>query len=138
MNANENVERTWWLLRLTYGVVPIVVGLDKVLFSWIVDWETYLAPWIADLIPVEPVVFMGVVGVIEIIAGIGVLTRYTRVFGYVVAAWLLAIAVQLATTGQYYDIAIRDVGLAVGAVALAQLSAVPAIQERLRGGASAG
>lgn len=126
LHARENVTTTWWMLRLTYGLVPIVAGLDK-FTNLLVDWTTYVPEWLAGIVG-DPVVFMYIVGVIEIVAGIGVLTRWTGVFAYVVAAWLLGIAFTLVTLGAY-DIAVRDVVMAIGALALAQLSAMPAIRE---------
>ncbi len=128
MNGEQNLTNTWWLLRITYGLVPIVAGLDKFL-NLLVDWSGYVPTWMADIVG-DPVVFMYIVGVIEIVAGIGVLTKWTRLFAYVVAAWLLSIAVVLLTGGEY-DIAVRDVVMAIGAIALAQLSTHPAIQDKL-------
>lgn len=118
------------MLRLTYGLVPIVAGLDK-FTNLLVDWTTYVPTWMVDIVG-DPQMFMYLVGVIEIVAGIGVLTKWTRVFAYVVAAWLVGIAFVLLTGGMY-DIAVRDVVMAIGAVALAQLSAMPAIEEKILG-----
>jgi hypothetical protein len=97
----------------------VVSGFDK-FFDLLVNWDKYLAPFIANLSPIGAHGFMEVVGVIEIIAGIGVALK-PRIFGYVVAAWLLGIVGNLLLTG-YYDIALRDFGLALGALALARLS----------------
>lgn len=135
MDGEKNLDNAWWLLRITYGLVPIVAGLDKFL-NLLVDWSTYLPTWMETLVG-DPVVFMYVVGVIEIVAGIGVLTKWTRVFAYVVAAWLLSIAVVLVTGGNY-DVAVRDVVMAIGAIALAQLSTLPSVQEHLGEGSSPG
>lgn len=129
MNAEENLTNTWRMLRLTYGLVPIVAGLDK-FTNLLVEWTTYVPGWLESVVG-DPTTFMYLVGVIEIVAGIGVLTRYTRLFAYVVAAWLVSIAFVLVTQGAY-DVAVRDVVMAVGAVALGQLSAMPAVEERLQ------
>ena len=121
-------DTVYWPLRLAYGLVPLLAGLDKFV-GLLADWESYLAPWVADLLPVTPETFMWVVGVIEIVAGLAVLTRFTRLGAYVVAAWLVLIALQLVTAG-FLDIAVRDLVMAVGAWTLAKVAeareAVPA------------
>jgi uncharacterized membrane protein YphA (DoxX/SURF4 family) len=118
---NERVNRVWWLLRLVFGLVPIVAGLDK-FTGLLADWETYLGPLARSLIPMDPATFMKVVGIVEIVAGVLVLSRYTRIGAYVVSAWLVAIAFQLLTTGRFLDIAVRDLVMAAGAFSLGQLS----------------
>jgi uncharacterized membrane protein YphA (DoxX/SURF4 family) len=122
---DERLDRVWWVLKLTFGLVPIVAGLDKFL-GLLADWEAYLGPLARSLIPFEPTTFMKVVGVIEIVAGILVLSRWTRIGAYVVAAWLVAIALQLLTTGRFLDVAVRDVVMAIAAFSLGQLDAVRA------------
>lgn len=135
METERDLTTTWWMLRLTYGLVPIVAGLDK-FTNLLVDWTTYVPEWMVTVVG-DPQAFMYIVGVIEIVAGIGVLTKYTRVFAYVVAAWLLGIAFTLVTQGSY-DIAVRDTVMAIGSIALAQLSSMPTIQENLQASGSAG
>jgi uncharacterized membrane protein YphA (DoxX/SURF4 family) len=110
------------LLRSAFTVAPIAFGLDK-FFNVMVDWPTYLAPWIDDIVPGSGQDFMYVVGVIEILAGIVVALR-PRYGAYVVAAWLGAIIVNLLTYAGYYDIALRDLGLLLGALTLARLASV--------------
>src|SRR5919202_3279701 len=101
--ATEMVRRT---MKIVFGLVPIVAGLDK-FTNLLVHWDKYLAPSIAHMLPMKPSAFMGVVGVIEIVAGIGVLfTPWTRVFAWIVGLWLIAIALQLVVAG-FYDIAVR-------------------------------
>ena len=113
----------WWALRLTYGLVPIVAGLDK--FTHILtDWTQYLSPLATRVLPFSPTTFMYLVGIIEIAAGILVLSKFTRVGAYVVSAWLAAIVLNLLTTGQYFDIAVRDAVMAIGAFTLAKLTEV--------------
>lgn len=110
----------WLTLRVVYGVVPIVAGLDK-FTNILVDWQKYLAPPFAHIVP--PHGFMLAVGIIEIIAGIGVLfTPWTRLFAGIVAIWLVGIAINLLIAG-YYDIAVRDLAMAVGSFCLARLTA---------------
>jgi uncharacterized membrane protein YphA (DoxX/SURF4 family) len=118
---DHRTETAYWALRLTFGIVPIVAGLDK-FTNLLANWEAYLSPIAARLLPVRPHVFMLAVGVIEIAVGIGVLAGRARVFGWIAAAWLLAIAVNLLTTGRFLDVAARDVALAVSAFALARLA----------------
>jgi uncharacterized membrane protein YphA (DoxX/SURF4 family) len=110
------------LLRLAFCVAPIAFGLDK-FFDILVDWPTYLAPWINDLAPGTGRQFMYVVGVTEIVAGVAVAVK-PRYGAYVVAAWLGGIIVNLLTYSGYYDIALRDFGLMLGALTLARLAAV--------------
>jgi uncharacterized membrane protein YphA (DoxX/SURF4 family) len=112
------------LLRTVFTVAPIVFGLDK-FFNLLTDWEAYLAPWINDLVPGSAHTAMLLVGVVEIVAGVVVAVR-PRFGGYLVAAWLTGIIVDLVSQGRYYDIALRDFGLLVAALALARLAASPA------------
>jgi len=120
---NRRMHQAWLALRLVFGVVPVVAGLDK-FFNLLTNWEQYLNPLATRMLPISDVAFMRVAGVIEIVAGLMVLTRWTRVGAYVVSAWLALIAVNLLMTGHYFDIAVRDVSLAVGAFALARLQEV--------------
>jgi hypothetical protein len=84
----------------------------------------YLSPLTTKMLPVTGVTFMHVVGVVEIVAGLIVLSRWTKIGSYIVMAWLVAIAVNLVTTGMFFDLAMRDVEIAIGAFVLAQLTAV--------------
>lgn len=118
--SNRLADSVYWPLKISYGLVPLLAGLDKFV-GLLADWESYLAPWMADLLPVSPATFMGIVGVIEIVAGLAVLTRFTRLGAYVVAAWLVLIALQLVTAG-FLDIAVRDLVMAVGAWTLAKVA----------------
>jgi uncharacterized membrane protein YphA (DoxX/SURF4 family) len=110
------------LLRLTFAVAPIAFGLDK-FFDVMVDWPMYLAPWIDDIAPGSAQDFMYLVGGIEILAGVLVAVA-PRYGAYVVAAWLAGIILNLLTHSGYYDVALRDFGLLVGAIALGRLAAV--------------
>lgn len=108
------------LLRTVFIVAPVVFGLDK-FAGLLTDWDQYLAPWINDIVPGTAHQAMLAVGVVEILAGIVVAVR-PAIGGYVVAAWLFGIIVNLVSTGEYLDIALRDFGLLVGALALARLA----------------
>ena len=108
------------LLRAGFIVAPILFGLDK-FADWLVDWRIYLAPELNDLIPGNAHQAMLAVGVIEILAGVVVALR-PKFGGYLVAAWLGGIIVNLLLQGDFYDIALRDFGLLIGALALARLA----------------
>lgn len=109
-------------LKATYGIVPIVAGADK-FTDILTHWENYLHPGIAAMLPFAPHTFMMIVGVIEIIAGILVLAK-PAVGGYIVAAWLTLIALTLLASGNYLDVAVRDLVMAIGAFSLARLSRI--------------
>lgn len=106
------------ILRLGYTIAPILFGLDK-FFNVMVDWPDYLPGFVTDAVSGSTV--MVIVGIIEIAAGIGVWLR-PRIFAYVVAAWLGVIIITLLLAGGYWDIALRDFGLLLGALALGQLA----------------
>jgi uncharacterized membrane protein YphA (DoxX/SURF4 family) len=112
--------QAFWLLRIGFAAAPILFGLDK-FFDVMVNWEIYLAPWINDIVPGSAGEAMYAVGVIEIVAGIFVLLK-PRYGAYLVAAWLGGIIVNLLTHSGYYDIALRDFGLLLGALTLARLA----------------
>lgn len=117
----QNAAKVQQLLRYTYGLVPIVAGIDK-FTNLLTDWKNYIAPSIGNMLPFSASTFMSIVGVIEIIAGVIVLIR-PRVGGFIVMAWLIAIALNLVIGGNYYDVAVRDLVMAIGAFSLARLSA---------------
>jgi uncharacterized membrane protein YphA (DoxX/SURF4 family) len=113
-------ERAFLLLRTVFTVAPIAFGLDK-FAGLLTDWEKYLAPWINDLVPGSAHQAMLAVGVIEVVAGIAVAIA-PRFGALLVAGWLAGIILDLVTTGHYYDVALRDFGLMVAALALAALA----------------
>lgn len=120
MMIDNNVSRAWYLLYFTYGLLPIIAGLDKY-FHFIVNWNMYLNPAIPELFHMSAITFMYIVGFIEIFAGLVVLAR--PVFGgYLVAAWLMVIVINLLSMGMYFDIAIRDTAMAIGAYVLVLLT----------------
>jgi hypothetical protein len=124
------VFQAFTLLRVGFTVAPIAFGLDKFL-DWLVNWSVYLAPEINDLVPGNAHQAMLAVGVIEIVAGLVVAVR-PKFGGYLVAAWLAGIIVNLLLQADYYDIALRDFGLLLAAVTLARL-ATAFDTERARG-----
>jgi uncharacterized membrane protein YphA (DoxX/SURF4 family) len=120
INSNQAIKPVFNLLRITFGIVPIVAGLDK-FTDLLTNWEQYLHPGIAGMLPMSPHAFMMIVGIIEIIAGIIVLLK-PAVGGLIVAAWLTLIALTLIASGKFLDVAIRDLVMAIGAFSLSRLS----------------
>ena len=112
--------RAFQLLRTVFTIAPIAFGLDK-FANVLTDWTIYLAPWINDIVPGDAQDAMYIIGVVEIAAGILVAVA-PRFGAFVVAAWLLGIIVDLLTLGDFYDVALRDFGLLVGALALGLLA----------------
>jgi hypothetical protein len=108
------------LLRIGFTVAPILFGLDKFL-DWLVDWRIYLAPQFDDVIPGNAHQAMLVIGAVEIVAGLVVALR-PKFGGYLVAAWLTGIIVNLLVAADFYDVALRDFGLLLGALTLARLA----------------
>src|SRR5436190_1297803 len=114
--------QAYQILHVAFVAAPLIAGVDK-FFHALVNWDQYLAPAIANMFGGNAHGFMLVVGVIEIVAGIGVLLK-PKVFAYVVAAWLVGIIINLLMIPGYFDIALRDFGLCLGALALGRLSGV--------------
>jgi hypothetical protein len=125
--------QVYLLLRAAFTVAPILFGLDK-FFNWMVDWPQYLAPWIDDIVPGSAQDFMYFVGAVEIAAGLVVLFA-PWIGGFLVAAWLGGIVVNLLTHSppDYYDIALRDFGLFLAALALGRLALGFHMASRRRG-----
>jgi uncharacterized membrane protein YphA (DoxX/SURF4 family) len=120
IRLNQSTKSIFNLLRITFGVVPIVAGLDK-FTDILTHWENYLSPFLACVLPFAPHTFMMIVGIIEIIAGIIVLVK-PAIGGLIVAAWLTLIALTLLAGGNYLDVAVRDLVMAIGAFSLAKIS----------------
>jgi hypothetical protein len=114
--------QAFFLLRTVFTIAPIVFGLDK-FFNVLTDWTGYLAPFVDNIAPGSPETAMMIVGVIEIVAGVLVALR-PEIGGYVVALWLAGIILNLLLIPGYYDVALRDFGLFVAALALARLASV--------------
>jgi uncharacterized membrane protein YphA (DoxX/SURF4 family) len=121
--TDPNVKSSWWILRLTVGIVPIIAGLDK-FTNFLCDWKSYLSPTALDVIGASHAPgFMYLAGIVEIIAGIIVLSPAVRVGAYIVAAWLFCIACNL-VLAHHFDIAVRDLVMALSSFTLGQLSAM--------------
>ncbi len=121
-NPQPRLKQTFNLLKYTFGIVPIVAGADK-FTNLLTDWEQYINPSIASILPFSGATFMMIVGVIEIIAGIIVLKK-TEIGAYIVAAWLTVIALTLLLGFNYVDVAVRDLVMAIAAFSLARISKI--------------
>ena len=117
----DRLTTPWWALRAALGAAAFLAGLDK-FFNLLADWPGYLSPLAAAVLPISAASFMHLIGIVEIAVGALILAGYTRLGGYVASAWLIGIAVNLVTTGQYFDIAVRDVAMAIAAFTLARLT----------------
>ncbi len=120
---NPRLNHAWWTLRVGIGLCAIFAGLDKFL-NLLTNWEMYLNPLVPRVLHISAPAFMHIAGVVEIIVGCLVFTRFARYAAYVIFAWLLAIAANLLTQAQFLDIAVRDIEMALGAFALAKLTEV--------------
>ena len=116
----QAIKPTYTLLRLTFGIVPIVAGLDK-FTNILTNWEQYLNPGLGAILPISGGTFMMIVGIIEIAAGIIVLYK-TEIGAYIVSAWLTVIALSLLISFSYVDVAVRDLVMAVSAFSLARIA----------------
>jgi uncharacterized membrane protein YphA (DoxX/SURF4 family) len=118
---DNKLNSSWWALRIGIGLAAFLAGVDK-FFNILTDWGMYLSPFAQRFLPVSGNTFMRVVGIIEIIVGLAILTRWTRIGAYIASAWLLLIAVNLLTSGGFFDLAVRDVEIAIAAYVLAQMT----------------
>ena len=120
IHLQQTIKPTFNLLKLTFGIVPIVAGLDK-FTNLLTNWEQYIDPNIGSLLPFEGHTFMMIVGVIEIVAGVIVLKK-PEIGGYIVAAWLTLIALTSLAGFNYVDVAVRDLVMAISAFAMARMA----------------
>ncbi len=125
MNLDKRLESAWWALRVALGATAFLAGLDKY-FNLLANWQMYLSPLAAKILPMSVAAFMHVIGVIEMMVGLAILTRWTRLASYVAMVWLIAISANLASTGLFFDLAVRDVVMAIAAYSLARLTEVQA------------
>jgi len=117
---SQSIAPTFNLLKLTFGIVPIVAGLDK-FTNLLTHWDAYISPTMADLLPLSPGAFMMVVGIVEIAAGVIVLLR-PAIGGLIVAGWLTVVAISLIVGMNHLDVAVRDLVMAVGAFSFARIA----------------
>jgi uncharacterized membrane protein YphA (DoxX/SURF4 family) len=114
-------DQAWFALRATFGLIPLAAGLDK-FFNFLTNWEQYLTPLTKAVLPFSESLIMRAVGIVEIAVGLMILTKWTRLGAYLASGWLALIALNLLTSGQFLDVAARDLALAACAFALARLS----------------
>src|SRR5437763_12613754 len=118
IKSDFRLDQSWWVLRVGLGLAAFLAGLDKY-FNILAEWPKYISPLALKVLPFSGQTFMHMVGVIEMVVGIAILSKLTRWGAYVAAAWLLCIAINLITTGAYFDVAVRDVEMALAAFVLA-------------------
>ena len=118
---DSRLDQAWWVLRIGLGVGPFLAGLDKY-FNLLTNWTEYISPLALKILPFSGQTFMHIVGVIEMIVGLAILTKWTRLGSYVASVWLIAIAINLVSTGMFFDVAVRDVEMALAAYVLARLT----------------
>ena len=117
---NQSIESVYLPLKITFGFVPLLAGLDK-FFNLLADWGSYLSPSVTNVLPFSAATFMMIVGVIEMAVGVAILTKFTRLGAYVAMCWLVLIAFNLLLAGRL-DVAVRDLAMAVGAYSLGTIS----------------
>lgn len=120
---DRRLDIVYRVLRIGLGLGAFIAGLDK-FFNVLTDWSMYLSPIATRIVPVSDTAFMRVVGVVEMLVGLLILSGICRVGGYLMMLWLLGIAANLVTTRMYYDLAMRDVEISIAAFALARLATV--------------
>jgi hypothetical protein len=119
---DNRLDTPWIALRLGIGLTATLAGIDK-FFDLLADWASYVSPAAAQFLPVSTATFLGIVGVVELAVGAAILTGWTRAGAYVASAWLLGVATNLVLAG-FYDVAVRDVVMALAAFTLARLAEV--------------
>jgi hypothetical protein len=119
--AEDRLNGAFWLLRAGLGAGALVAGVDK-FFDVLAEWSMYLSPLAERLLPVAPERFLRAAGVVEIAVGLAILTRWPRLGAYAMAAWLAAVAVNLALAAHFWDLVVRDVEIALAAFTLGRLA----------------
>ena len=118
---DSRLDQGWWVLRIGLGIGPFMAGFDKY-FNLLTDWTGYIRPLALKILPFSGQTLMHIVGVIEMIVGLAILTKWTRIGAYVASAWLVLIAINLGSTGMFFDIAVRDIEMALAAFVLARIT----------------
>lgn len=134
MTFDRHLHGAWFSLRMGLGLMALLAGIDK-FFNLLTSWTMYVSPLAERVLPVSPEALMRVVGLVEIGVGLAILTSWTRAGAYIAAAWLAAIALNLASTGMFLDLAVRDVVLALAAYTLARLTEAQAAEPATRSSA---
>ena len=123
---DKSLDSVYVPLKITFGLIPLLSGLDKFV-GLLADWEGYLSPWLRDMLPFSGATFMMIVGVIEMIVGVAILTKFTRLGAYVAMGWLVLISLNLLLVGAF-DVAVRDLAMAVGAYSLGRVSGLKGLE----------
>lgn len=121
MAPDRHLHGAWLALRIGLGLMALLAGLDK-FFNLLTTWTIYVSPLAEGMLPIAPDTLMHLVGIVEMAVGAAILTQWTRLGAYVAAAWLVAIALNLVSTGMFFDIAVRDLILAISAYTLGRLT----------------
>jgi uncharacterized membrane protein YphA (DoxX/SURF4 family) len=121
MTVKTHLNSAWWALRIGLGLAAFLAGLDK-FFNLLASWPAYLNPLATRIVPLSPAAFMHVIGIVEMAVGVTILTRWTRLGAYVAMVWLTCIALSLVARGTFFDVAVRDLEMAIAAYALARLT----------------
>jgi uncharacterized membrane protein YphA (DoxX/SURF4 family) len=132
MESRRSLDSAWWALRIALGLVAFLAGLDK-FFNILTDWSQYVSPLAERLLPISVGAFLGVIGIVEMLVGLAILTTWTRLGAYIAMVWLVGISLNLVLTGRFLDVAVRDLAMAIGAYTLARLTEArqPAAETRL-------
>ena len=133
MTFERGLDSARLALKIGLGLAAFLAGLDK-FFNILANWPGYLSPMLASLLPFSASTFMEVVGLIEMAVGLAILTRWTEIGAYIAMVWLVLIALNLVTTGHFFDVAVRDVEMAIAAYALARLTEAHAASGRSAAG----
>lgn len=120
---DSRLDQAWWALRIGLGVGPFLAGLDKY-FNLLTNWTGYISPLALKILLFSGQTFMHIVGIIEMIVGLAILTKWTRLGAYVASVWLVLIAINLVSTGMFFDVAVRDAEMALAAFVLARMTEV--------------
>ena len=123
---DHSLDSVYLPLKITFGLVPLLAGLDKFI-GLLADWESYLSPWVRDMLPFSGATFMMLVGVIKAGVGVAILTKFTRLGAYVAMGWLVSVSLNLMLVGAY-DIAVRDLAMAVAAYSLGTISGLKGLE----------
>ena len=118
---DPRLDQAWWVLRIGLGVGPFLAGLDKY-FNLLANWPGYVSPLALKILPFSAQTLMHIVGVIEMVVGLAILTKWTRLGSYAASVWLIAIAINVVSTGMFFDVAVRDIEIALAAFVLARLT----------------
>jgi uncharacterized membrane protein YphA (DoxX/SURF4 family) len=121
MTIEKSLDSARIALKCGLGLAAFLAGLDK-FFNLLANWEGYVSPLAKAVLPIDPTTLMYVVGIVEMAVGLAILTRWTALASYVAMVWLVLIAANLVTTGMYFDVAVRDVEMAIAAYTLARLT----------------